>query len=422
MARGLLIVGGHDPIYCDGDGPVNAPHRRAVAPAGPPRATFLPVPEVRRFPPRRRLVALGALAVAGALALGLVQEGVRWVVARYTVPTGEAEWIWAAEGTRYVGPRGLYAVRDFSLPEAPAVAEARILADQEYLLWINGQRIGSNIYAAEAPIDRYPVGPLLEAGTNRVVVELRSSGGAGGLLFQLVDGERETLLVSDRRWRTFDYDHPGILEGWLPVADGNEVLSWGRPPLGRWGWLTLGTERPGFLEVVGRPWERKVLPARRLASGGPFRVSFREPPAGPGAQPALGPEVTFDWGREVTGYLVLERERWHGQPVGLLYTGASMPEPRLGGAEAAVILVPGSTRWRDPVPRRFRYVTLLGLASVVDAWVEPVPVDQVDRLPVPGGRERGVFGLSRPLLRTPIEDEVRRKLKRVTDRAGGEDL
>ena len=92
-----------------------------------------------------------------------------------------------------------YAVRDFELDSPPARASVRILADEAYILYVNGRRVGSGAYFAGAPLDTYPLDLVLRPGWNRVAVELRSGRGAGGLLCALFAGGRSRAAADQRR-------------------------------------------------------------------------------------------------------------------------------------------------------------------------------------------------------------------------------
>ena len=114
----------------------------------------------------------------GLLALGA--RGVSALVARLTLPTGGAQWIWVEREWTDRSPAAFYAVRDFFLDAIPARARLLALADPEYVLTLNGRRIGAGQYqpTGTAKLDVYEVGDLLQAGGNRIVVELRSDRGA----------------------------------------------------------------------------------------------------------------------------------------------------------------------------------------------------------------------------------------------------
>jgi len=379
---------------------------------------------------------LGLVAVV--LAAAGLQQAVRRALALETLSTGSAEWIWEEGRHRQIGPWVLWAVRDFELPQVPGSVRLLALADEVYVAHVNGRRVGSDVYHEGMVPDRYEVASWLRPGANRLAVELRSGRGAGGLLLALVDGATgEQLLGTDDRWTVFHRDHPGILEGWLPLSEGEPAFSWGSPPVGRWGLPTRGVDRPTFPQVAGEPWElRPVFPRRAavgaevleiLASGDRDR-SRRLPwrPLEPASVRASadrdrGGVILFDWGRELTGYLTLDHRSGGGRPPGLLRVGTELPEVDLSRSHARVLTASAGDVWRDELPRSFRYALVLGADSVVSARVAPVAPELRHLLPVPVP-ERGLFGLPSPRLGTPVENEVRRRLQGLSGGARREDL
>jgi hypothetical protein len=166
------------------------------------------------------------------------------------------------------------------------------------------------------------------------------------------------------------------------------------------------------------------------------------------------PGVLFDFGREVHGYVVLRAARPAPRPAALLFTGELPFDPlavafaggdrdppaaaeaaaeaaaaeaetaagvrRLTGlaAGASVLTVPGRRNWADAVPRRFRYVAVVGMPEVNGAWAFEVAEAAAAGLPAPPEpRVAGVFGLAPPPLRSPVEDEVWRQLQRLARQA-----
>ena len=101
------------------------------------------------------------LALGLVLLLSAAERQVRVRLAESS-PASGAEWIWAdGRVARYTGPRAFYAVRDVHLDTVPPAAEARVLADEEYLLWINGRRVGSNSPAWIPVPSRAPIAPKI---------------------------------------------------------------------------------------------------------------------------------------------------------------------------------------------------------------------------------------------------------------------
>jgi hypothetical protein len=138
-----------------------------------------------------------------------------------------------------------------------------------------------------------------------------------------------------------------------------------------------------------------------------------------------GARVVYDWGREVTGYLAFELKPGDQLRTALFYAGDAPPRPGIDQPAGAVLLLPGRRQWLDAVPRRFRYAMVIGieepLAARVDALAPDLAPEKVTRL-LPEGREKGILGIEPPPLRTPVEDEVWRKLESVPGVAGRKDL
>ncbi|HEV7514983.1 MAG TPA: hypothetical protein VGR07_01655 [Thermoanaerobaculia bacterium] len=365
-----------------------------------------------------------ALWVLAVFALALGTRAVRAVRARGSLPTGAAEWIWTPLARSESSPVAFCLVRDFDLDPPPLRGRLLVAADEEYVLYLNGRRLGSGRYSAAASgrwgtrLDTYAVGDWLTPGGNRLLAEVRSGRGIGGFLLALVDGAGgRPLLGTDDRWRVFRRDHPFLLRGLVPLSPnlvlgtGEDSSSWGLPPMGRWGVPAVGPERPLFADLVGT---RPPLTAHRTV--------LADPPA-PGLPPV--PRTLFDFGREVTGYLHLEVTPDGVQRAGLLYTGVArlpaLPDARPDGA---VIILAGRHGWEDACPRRFRYALVVGLAPVAARVqpVDPVAAAALLRQTSQTPRPAGVLGLVPPPLRTPVEHEVWRKFQRVPGVAGRENL
>lgn len=421
---------------------------------------------------RRHWAVWLAAAFVAAVGLTLAVRGGRWAVRRWGGLTGGAQWIWAAHERHLAQPLAFYAARDFWLAAPPDRARLLALGDEQYVLYLNGKRVGAGGWRPGGRLDEYEVGALLRPGGNRLLAELRSANGAGGFLASLIDETSgRTMAATDGDWRTYRRHRLGLVRGWLPVGPfdavaaahhrrqgwvsaagpGEPAFSWGRPPIGRWGRVTPGWPRPLFAELTGG---RRPLPAAS-------ETLYRPPPAtGKAGDDTM---VLFDWGREITGYLALEPGYEPGmdndlvqpppdrQREALLWVGAAPPQPVGAGIEpsSAVVLMPGAGEWLDARLRRFRYALVIGLPRPLAARVYTVDpaVAARFRLDVdegagaggstgsPSGRQagpqagrqsgaahNGVFGLAAPRLRSPVEDEVGRKLKRLPGVARREEL
>jgi hypothetical protein len=347
-----------------------------------------------------------ALVLAGTAALALADHWLFAARARRTSPTQGAEWIWEPRNSRDFRPTAFYAVRDFEVAASPRRAPLLLLADEEYVLYLNAKRIGAGRYRQGAPLDRYDAAPWLVPGANRLVVELRSGRGAGGLLLSLAGERGEPLVQSGPGFQILKRHRLGLMRGFLPLEGGVAAQVWGLPPLGRWKWPVVGPQAPALASRLRRP-----------------------PVAAPRAFPAGRSAVLFDWGREVTGQLEIElpRRRPSDEPAALesalLWTGMAPPDLSRESPTEPVLPVPESRVWLDPVPRRLRYALVAGIApgqggEGVAARIYPVdPAGVPAAVPPP----EGVFGIAAPPLRAPVEDEVRRKLQGLAGVALGKE-
>ena len=355
------------------------------------------------------------MSILLVLAVGLLALGTRAVsalVARLTLPTGGARWIWVERERTDRSATAFYAVRDFFLDAVPPRARLLALADPEYVLTLNGKRIGAGQYVPMAKMDAYEVGDLLQVGGNRLIVELRSDRGAGGFLAALQDGGGKTLVRTDGDWRIFERHHFGLLRGWLPLGpsgglESEPAFSWGLPPIGRWGRPEAGPVRPRMSELIqGQPVSGTRLAAPRIPALPPTSASRM---------------ALFDWGREVTGYLVLQMPPEDGLRTALFFTGVGVPDPLRERPAGAVLAMTGRRSWMDVRPRRFRYALVIGDRPLAARVLQVDPEKAAGFLADGAPKIEGVFGIEPPPLRTPVQDEIWRELQRVPGVRGRKD-
>jgi hypothetical protein len=341
---------------------------------------------------RAWLVAYLMIAVLAAAA------HLRPVLRARSLPTAGAQWIWKPIDHLDHNPTAFYAVRDFDLGSPPARARLMVTADEEYVVTLNARRIGAGAFEPGARLDVYEVGPLLLPGGNRLLVELRSGEGAGGLIASLVDeGTGRQIVGTDESWRILPAHQLGLPRGWTPAGAGGPAFVWGYP----------GAPRPLLGEEMGPP----VPAASMLPVALPAGLAEGRPPGSP---------ILYDWGRTVEGYLTLDVPPAKELGMALLFTGETPPDPLAARPTASVLVMPGQPQWLDARPRRFRYALLVGLKRPAAAAVRPVPPGRV--LPSRPAAEDRVFGIQGPPLRTPVEDEVWSKLQRFPGAARGKDL
>lgn len=358
---------------------------------------------------KRIALPLAVLLGVALGAIGLERWG--WAGRALSAETPERYWIWSGGDPRDARPTAFYARHDFELVAPPTSASITVLGDEEYILALNGVRVGSNRYASRAPLDRYEVGPLLRPGANRLVVELRSSTWTGGFTLRLEDAAGAVLVTTGGGW-TIHREYFGELFSGGPPVGGEPATVLGRAPFGRWGRLVDGSERALFEDRLSV--DRPLLATHFRTPGD--AASWHPLSQRPGGSVSLGPVVEFDFGEVMTGYLQLSARG--GAATGLAFFGTEPAGSLPRVADALVTTIRHRGLWQDAVPRRFRYVTVLGLEGVTSAAVLPLVETAVEELAPPA--ERGLLGARPPLLRSPVEDVLRRELEGVASFGVGE--
>lgn len=351
---------------------------------------------------------LGVIVVIALLAV--VGWGGRSAISHRLLPTRDAQWIWAPGFEGDPVPARFFLARQFELPFT--VSDARLLAraDQEYEVHLNGTWVGSNRYAA-GTVDAYEAGSLLRPGTNTLLVELRSTRGIGGLLFSLeISGTQGEVLriVSDDSWGVVRRGLRGLFGKRPELVSPEAVAVLGTPPAGRWGPPREVIPKPTLAEL--RVGERPLAAERILV--GPDHEPWGVEGRIQRRSTRFRWWVTFDWGREVTGYLRF-RFPAKGGTRGLVFVGAEPPDAPRQSADAFLMSLDGRRFWTDSQPRRFRYATFVGFGSVHEA--EVILTDPDASLPWLAEKRvpEGVFGLDTGSLRTPLEDKIWSELQGV---------
>jgi hypothetical protein len=339
-------------------------------------APSLPLP--RRQPQRRALVAATVV-----LLLALAERGLHTMASGRSAAPG-AQWIWTPEALDAAPQTSFLAVRDLHLETLPAAVEARLLADESYLLYINGEHVGSNSYRLEANLDSYDVRRYLKGGANRIVIEVRSRGIGGGLLFALLGSDSaDPLLVSDRDWRILHEDSSDVRDGLVELQGGLEPRVWQSPPTGRWGALEIAESRPTLSSL------RVPEPPAATLSPLTDRVVVDRVRRGERRQRRY-----VDFGREVSGYLVFTHLD-PNQPTVRMLTGDERPE--VDEPWQRQPLLERQTNWRDSEVRVFRWLRLDDRHP--RATVRLIPVDArwaLREVELRAAAQRGVFGLAPP--------------------------
>ena len=213
-------------------------------------------------------------------------------------PAWAASWIWLG-GEEWTVNVHLQARKEFSLTALPQRAALRITSYTDYVLYLNGRRVGRGPEWNDPQYqtyDVYDVTPLLRVGVNVIAVVAHnyaigvhwSNRGRGGLIAQLDLDNGRQAVVTDGTWKMRK------AEGW---AANTPRIFWSAGFLETFdfkrstpGWLEAGFDDITWssAQVLGkcpaRPWirllrrqipllEEKLIPATGVEKG-----RFKPPP------------------------------------------------------------------------------------------------------------------------------------------------
>ena len=369
---------------------------------------------------KRKRGGFGFLILGVAALVGL-QLVLSHFLAGSLLPTRKAQWIWLDEEPEEPGPVAFYAVREFELEETPTAATLFAAADEEAVIFINGVPVGGSRYTNGDSLRSCDVFDAVRVGTNRIVAEVRSVRGVGGLIARLVVTSKsgKSQIVTDSDWQIYREPQENLFESDLELPAGEIPRVWGPAPTGRW----MLSSRPKRVPTIA-----ELQTSAKAESAQRFRLPTgdrRWQPLGQTdrSSPALGHWVTFDFGREITAYLALRfpsEAREESKPVGLLYLGRKPRILNRSRADGYVVAMPGQRMWLNGRPRRFRYATYVGLLPVSGADAYPVDEQRADKLGVTEDERVGAFGLPVGELGPSLEDEVWGELHRLTSVADAE--
>jgi putative heme-binding domain-containing protein len=139
--------------------------------------------------------------LSGLLALGALGALLSWDV-QAQAPSKEGQWIWFNEGDPLSeAPTGSRFFRKtFTIKDAVGNASVEISADNQYTLFVNGEKVGSGNDWSR--LDRYDLKKRLVVGKNALAVEGVNEGGPAGLIVRLTYGGKSKHHVnSDASWK-----------------------------------------------------------------------------------------------------------------------------------------------------------------------------------------------------------------------------
>ncbi|MDX1382519.1 MAG: hypothetical protein R3190_02690, partial [Thermoanaerobaculia bacterium] len=263
-------------------------------------------------------------------------------------------WLWLPPQERAQrGPSMFYAARDLRLPAQPLATHLRIEAADEYRVFVNSVLVAAGGHGVRpGGVDSYEVGDVLRRGRNRILVELRSPDPDGAFRIDLRGSLHHAgvyRLAGDETWALTTAARRGAFRPGGAVRGAVAPVAVAAPELEGGGVVEL----PVVADVVRR--QPPIAPETIVGESDGRRHPYAEATAR-----ALLParRVTFDWGRQMSGYLSLELGRNSDRVFALVYAGAGPPKLRRSHPTAVAQTPAGGREWTDAAPRRFRYATV----------------------------------------------------------------
>ncbi|HTI51251.1 MAG TPA: HEAT repeat domain-containing protein, partial [Planctomycetaceae bacterium] len=154
---------------------------------------------------------MSRLSLLLALALAVVCGQANTVLAQQDV---DAQWIWFDAGNPAdTAPAGKVWFRKEYKADEPSTGHATVACDDEFTLWVNGQKIGSGI---GPKVYRFSLSGIVERGTNVFAVEAVNKSGKAGLLVDAEirgQGGRKIPCDTGAEWKATIDDPQG--SAWL---------------------------------------------------------------------------------------------------------------------------------------------------------------------------------------------------------------
>ncbi len=182
-------------------------------------------------------------------------------------PFQGASWVWndllASQSDQ--GSEPLYMRQSFALSAKPTSAELKITADNNYVVFVNGEKVGQD--GSWNSIETYDVVKHLRQGPNVLAIVATNAGGPAGVIAWLrikAEDKKETVVATDRTTRVSLVE----TEGWLkPDFDDSKwakVAVLGNASIGPWNVLggsnLAGPGQPGTSRAADRSIQTRLSP------------------------------------------------------------------------------------------------------------------------------------------------------------------
>ncbi len=169
-----------------------------------------------------------------------------------------AHWIWDRAGgeadARTNDSR--YLRRQFQLANKPKAAEIHITVDNEYKLFVNGEKIGGD--GDWTDVEKHDITKLLNKGTNVVAIDAQNAGGKAAAIcwMRIIEPDKsETVIGTDDRWLVSLTKTEGWQQPNFDAANWSKAVAIGSANAGPWNItgqkIVAGESRPVITAPAG---------------------------------------------------------------------------------------------------------------------------------------------------------------------------
>ena len=186
-------------------------------------------------------------------------------------PFQGASWVWdkllASQSDQGSEPR--YLRRSFTLSAKPTKAELLITADNNYAVFINGEKVGED--GNWNSIETYNVVKHLKQGSNLLAITATNAGGPAGAIAWLrvaTEDKKETVVATDREMRVSLATTDDWLKADFDDSKWAKVAVLGKASIGPWNILgsnnSSGPGQAGTSRAADRSIQTRLSPQEQL--------------------------------------------------------------------------------------------------------------------------------------------------------------
>ena len=274
--------------------------------------------------------------------------------------TGRAQWIWPQHQLSRGVPLAFFATRNFDLPPNRQFTHIKVSGDPEYTLYFNGVQVGGRRVGEESALDVYDVSKLARNHGNRIVIAARSPNGVGAVIASVdVTRDYKNMVPTGSEWAIVRRWREDLLVRDAPYSWLTSPMLIGRPPVGRWNFLT---PRSG---VFAPPVQRVVAP----------RGAFRFKTAIPLIEDRSGVVVVVPHPISATAYdfgpirgraqLTINYDNGVSREINVRFANDASELRSIEGPIEPFVFAAGERTVTDTKERQFRYVMVYGSQASV---------------------------------------------------------